>query len=55
VPQQLLHGADVVAVFEQMRGEGVTQGVAVARFAIPARRSRKVSAARNHFPTHLLP
>lgn len=28
VPQQLLHGADVVPVFEQMRGEGVTQGVA---------------------------
>ena len=28
VAEQLLHSADVAALFQQMRGEGVTQGVA---------------------------
>jgi len=27
VPQQLLHGADVVAVFEQVGSEGVAEGM----------------------------
>ena len=27
MPQQFLHGADVVAIFEQVGGEGVAEGV----------------------------
>jgi hypothetical protein len=30
VPEQFLHGPDVVAVLEEVRGEGVTQGVGTA-------------------------
>ena len=32
VPEELLHGADVVAVFQQVGGEGVAEGVGAGRF-----------------------
>lgn len=39
VAQQLLDGANVVAIFEQVCGKGVAERVTARRFAIPVRRS----------------
>ena len=49
VPQQLLDGADVTAIFEQVRGEAVTQGVAADRLAEMAARRRMVNVALQVF------
>ena len=33
MPQQFLHGTDVVSVFQQMGGEAMAQGMAGGRFS----------------------
>jgi hypothetical protein len=44
VSQQLLDGADVVAVFQQVGGEGMTEGWHVAGFGMPPRRTASSAA-----------
>ena len=36
VPEQFLNRADVVAIFQKMRGEAMTHGVRPAGFEMPA-------------------
>ena len=48
VPEQFLNRADIMAVFQQVRGERVTEGVAARRFGDPRATDRVLDCALQH-------
>jgi len=55
VPEQFLNRTDVMAVFQQVRGERVTEGVAARRFGDPRAPDRVLDRALQHGFVEVVP
>src|SRR5262245_40832486 len=55
VPEQFLNRADIMAVFQQVRGERVTEGVAARRFGDPRATDRVLDRALQHGFVEMVP
>src|SRR5215510_4511795 len=55
VPEQFLNRADVMAVFQQVRGERVTEGVAARRFGDPRATDRVLDRALQNGLVQVVP